>query len=445
MTDPRLAALFATPVEPAQLTSRVSAHPKHGLVQQCLTVLDEQAQVNDNLRAAYFVPGRIEVFGKHTDYCGGRSLLCAVDRGFAVVVRKRNDRQINLTDARMNETVEFSLEELPRPPEGHWSTYPMVVARRVQANFGDLPLVGADIVVTSDLPPAAGLSSSSAFIIGVFLALAGINQLHRAPQFVQTIQTLEDLAHYCGCIENGSSFDGLSGISGVGTHGGSQDHTAILCCRAGTISQYGFSPVKHEQDIAFPSGLAMVVLNSGVVAQKTGSAMHQYNAASHKVRELVGLWNSATNQDKPTLASIVRSSPSAADELMKLIQTSHLSFSPDDLALRLRQFVDESETIIPQAAQALIQNDLPRLAQLVQRSTAGAIEKLRNQEPRTIELIDAALKHGALAASPFGAGFGGSAWAMVYQGQLAEFVRDLQPIAAGVFPVQLTDGARMIG
>ncbi|HKD91569.1 MAG TPA: galactokinase family protein, partial [Terriglobales bacterium] len=33
----------------------------------------------------WFVPGRIEVFGKHTDYAGGPSLVCAVERGFSVV------------------------------------------------------------------------------------------------------------------------------------------------------------------------------------------------------------------------------------------------------------------------------------------------------------------------------------------------------------------------
>ena len=31
-----------------------------------------------------FVPGRLEVFGKHTDYAGGRSLVAAVPRGIAV-------------------------------------------------------------------------------------------------------------------------------------------------------------------------------------------------------------------------------------------------------------------------------------------------------------------------------------------------------------------------
>jgi galactokinase len=36
-----------------------------------------------------FTPGRIEIFGKHTDYAGGHSLLAAVPRGIALVARPR--------------------------------------------------------------------------------------------------------------------------------------------------------------------------------------------------------------------------------------------------------------------------------------------------------------------------------------------------------------------
>ena len=43
----------------------------------------------DGERLRWFVPGRIEVLGKHTDYAGGRSLLCAVERGFCVTAVPR--------------------------------------------------------------------------------------------------------------------------------------------------------------------------------------------------------------------------------------------------------------------------------------------------------------------------------------------------------------------
>ena len=47
----------------------------------------------------FFVPGRIEVLGKHTDYAGGRSLLSAVERGFVAVARHRTDTVVRVIDA----------------------------------------------------------------------------------------------------------------------------------------------------------------------------------------------------------------------------------------------------------------------------------------------------------------------------------------------------------
>ena len=36
----------------------------------------------DGTPSLYWVPGRVEVAGKHTDYAGGRSLLAAISKGF---------------------------------------------------------------------------------------------------------------------------------------------------------------------------------------------------------------------------------------------------------------------------------------------------------------------------------------------------------------------------
>ena len=50
-------------------------------------------------RHAWWVPGRLEVFGKHTDYAGGRTLVAAVPRGFAVVASARADHEVRVRDA----------------------------------------------------------------------------------------------------------------------------------------------------------------------------------------------------------------------------------------------------------------------------------------------------------------------------------------------------------
>ena len=75
---------------------------------------------------------------------------------------------------------------------------------------------GADIAMSSDLPAASGLSSSSAMIVGCFLVLSAINQLENDPGYQHNIQKQEDLAGYLGCIENGQSFRALAGGQGSG-------------------------------------------------------------------------------------------------------------------------------------------------------------------------------------------------------------------------------------
>jgi len=57
----------------------------------------------------WFVPGRIEVLGKHTDYAGGRSLLCAVERGFCVVARPRADNIVRIADALLDVETRLAL------------------------------------------------------------------------------------------------------------------------------------------------------------------------------------------------------------------------------------------------------------------------------------------------------------------------------------------------
>src|SRR5262245_16579915 len=74
------------------------ASSRAALVHQALTSFERT--LGRQARWAWFVPGRIEIFGKHTDYAGGRSLLAAVPRGFAVVAGPRDDGVVSATDAR---------------------------------------------------------------------------------------------------------------------------------------------------------------------------------------------------------------------------------------------------------------------------------------------------------------------------------------------------------
>jgi len=371
---------------------------------------------------ALFVPGRIEVLGKHTDYAGGRSLIMAVEQGFSLVAVAREDRRVSVVDAGCGESILFDLDAELVPRVGHWSNYPMTVARRIARNFPEASR-GAEMAFSSDLPPAAGMSSSSAMMVAVFLALADVNELHESGPYRENVHNLTDLAGYLGTVENGQTFGSLEGDRGVGTFGGSEDHTAMLCSRASRVSQYAYCPVRFERAIAVPAGYTFAVATSGVAAEKTGAAMEKYNAASRLATAVAELWREETGRDDQHLAAALDSGPEAAERLRGIVRSAESDSSqPGPLAKRLEHFLVESEEILPAAGDALAQGDVSTFGRLVDRSQRAAEKLLGNQIPETSYLARSARECGAAAASAFGAGFGGSVWALVEQSEAERFL-----------------------
>ena len=372
----------------------------------------------------WFVPGRIEVLGKHTDYAGGRSLLCTAERGFCVAAVAREDNVVRITDTIRRQSSEFELSAELAVPDFSWRLYPAVVARRLARNFpGELR--GADIALASDLPSAAGMSSSSALVVAMHAVLSEVNRLSEREEYRANITNTEDLAGYLGCIENGQTFKLLTGDVGVGTFGGSEDHTAILCSEAGHLKQYSFCPVRLEQTVDFPRDCAFVIGVSGVVANKTGAAKARYNHASQGVRSILEVWRKASGSNAATLAEAATSAPDAAERIRAALNKSGGTESKW-LADRFDQFWRESEIIIPRASEALTRHDLEAFGELVGESQAGAESLLGNQVPETVWLVREARALGAYAASAFGAGFGGSVWTLVPRDEAGEFAASWQ-------------------
>ncbi len=419
--------------------SQPEAHAKMELFAQCDAALNSSVP-----RFAFFVPGRIEVLGKHTDYAGGRSLLCAVERGFAVLATPRDDANTHAIAVQRGETriVSPNSRELPEP--GDWATYVSTVVRRVTRDFATAKR-GMDIAFASDLPAASGMSSSSALVIAVFLALREVNQLHEDPVYRKAITSRVDLGEYLGALENGRPFGAMEGGLGVGTLGGSQDQTAILCCEAGRLSRYSFCPVRAEGTFPSPARHTFVLAYSGVAAEKTASARLRYNEASLAVSEIVKTWNRATARADRCLGDAVTSAPQAAARIRALLeQRDSVEFSRQRLLDRFDQFLAETYDIIPRAAEAFANGDLTAIGDEVARSQAGVERLLGNQVPETIGLVRMARELGAVAASAFGAGFGGSVWAFIASDRADTFVQAWRAAYVEVFPHAATRAEFMV-
>ncbi|HZE08705.1 MAG TPA: hypothetical protein VE110_08110, partial [Gemmatimonadaceae bacterium] len=282
-------------------------------------------------------------------------------------------------------------------------------------------------------------------VVAIFLALARVNDLESRPEYLRAIHNCEELAEYLGTIENGQSFGELEGERGVGTFGGSEDHTAILCARAGTLVQYAFCPVRLERSVPFPKDHVLVVATSGVAAEKTRAARDRYNRLSTMVREILDRWQATTGERHLSLAAAIDASRDAADRIGEMLRaeadasrgSDETSARRSDAVARLarfEQFVLESNRLIAAAADALKHGDLGRLGPIVDQSQQAAEELLGNQIPETRFLARSARELGGVAASAFGAGFGGSVWALVAEGDAGAFQARWKESYASSFP-----------
>jgi len=352
---------------------------------------------------AWWVPGRIEVLGKHTDYAGGQVLNCATDVGLVVVARPRRDALVRVCSNGL--TVELPLA-VTAAGHGGMSTYIAAVARRLARHFPGIA-TGVDLGIAANLPAASGMSSSSALVIAVHLALAEANRLQERAEYRAGLAGDEDLVPYLGCHENGAGYRQFAGEAGVGTSGGSQDHAAILLSRSGQLNQWSFSPFHRLGTVAWPDDLILMVGVSGVLAEKTAATRAHFNRVADRVRAAAAAWNAATGRSDASIGAAMLAC--GAPAVLRAI-------SDPDLRLRAEQTIIESSEIVPGAVAALAAGNAGRFGALTARSQAMAVTHLQNQVPETIALVTTAHVHGAVAASSFGAGFGGAVWAAFRRG-----------------------------
>ncbi|MEE2659491.1 MAG: galactokinase family protein [Candidatus Latescibacterota bacterium] len=370
---------------------------------------------DDTPAQAWFVPGRIEVLGKHTDYCGGHSLTAAVARGFCVVASARDDTALNLYALDEDDEVSATLDPELQPSPGAWSNYPLTVARRLARNFPNC-CRGADLAFSSDLPAAAGMSSSSALIVATYLVMASINDLEASSLFRDNIRTDFERADYLGTVENGQTFRDLEGDRGVGTFGGSEDHTAILCSQANALAEYTYCPTRFRRHVELPAEWLFVIGVSGVVAEKTGQAQMLYNRASQLVQAIVDCWRAAGGSE--TYLAHILQSEERYRALQQAIDTPPSPVFPtNSLHQRLEHYRREM-TVLSAATDALESSAFDEFAVFVAHSQQLSEELLNNQVEETVVLCRLAVEAGALTASAFGAGFGGSVWALVRRSQM---------------------------
>jgi N-acetylgalactosamine kinase len=247
-----------------------------------LATIKHAATVIDPGEKVFFVrsPGRVNTMGRHIDHQGGICNLMTIGFETLMAVRPREDDLVRLFSVNPDRFPDrqFSIGEMVKdlPWEdwlslvnsekvskmvqtygGDWAQYIKAAVLRLQKKFRTEKLNGMDIVVSGNIPMAAGLSSSSTLVVGAAEAAVTINCLDTFPA---------QLVDLCG---EGEWF--------VGTRGGAADHAAVKFGQKGKIVKVTFYDFSILDIVPFPQDYALVVCDSGLKAQKTGNAKDLFN------------------------------------------------------------------------------------------------------------------------------------------------------------------------
>ena len=200
-------------------------------------------------------PGRVNLIGEHIDYYGLPVLPIATRQRIRVRFESRSDRRIRAVSAPYGAREFEWTGRLEPVAAGDWENYLRAAAQAVAGRWGTG--CGVDAQIDSDLPAAAGLSSSSALIVAFTLCLLRANGQRAG--FEELMEVLPEGEHF------------------VGTRGGGMDHAASLASRAGCASLIRFAPISIEH-IPIPPEWGFLVAHSLETAEKSGPARERYNA-----------------------------------------------------------------------------------------------------------------------------------------------------------------------
>jgi galactokinase len=361
-------------------------------------------------------PGRVNLLGEHTDYNEGFVLPMAIDRQTVVAGAARDDRRVRVRSLNMDESAEFDLDEAGRSRRGVWLDYVEGVARVLEAR--SIRLSGSDLVIASDVPAGAGLSSSAALEISVGLALVALSGAEIDP-------TALALAGQAAEHEY------------VGTRCGIMDQFTVAHARRGCALLLDCRSLEAELIPLRLPEVSVVVCDTNVRHELASS---EYNRRREECERAVDL-----------LREVLPGIRSLRDVSVADFQT-HEPRLPANIRRRCRHVVTENARTLA-CARALSAGDGAEAGRLMWLSHASLRDDYEVSSVELDLLVSiAAQSSGVLGARMTGGGFGGCTVNLVRRDALADFqdsiasrYRQTTGFDPTIYVVEAADGAREIG
>jgi len=349
----------------------------------------------------FYAPGRVNLIGEHTDYNEGFVLPFAIDSGTTVAAATRTDRRVHVHSVNQSESAEFNLDDAWTASRHVWVDYVEGMARSLE-NVG-LRLAGADLLVQSDVPMGAGLSSSAALEISVGIAMCEISHLSVDPM------TLIRSAHHAE-------------TKYVGTQSGIMDPYVSMLAKAGSCLLIDCRSLESSAIPLVLGDFAILIADTGI---KHSLSSSEYNLRREEC------WRG--------FQILKRRFPDA--QSLRDISLAQFLLGKDDLPFvtqkRCRHVITENQRTL-KAADALLRQDLLALGVLMAESHQSLRLDFEVTIPELDLLVDRARpQEGVLGSRMTGGGFGGSTITLLKRSSVPDVERSVGRAyhdAFGAFP-----------
>lgn len=334
-------------------------------------------------------PGRVNLIGEHTDYNNGFVLPVAIDKSIVVAAGRRRDNILHFHTVDFQKSIEISLEKLEYNENSLWANYPMGVASMLLMEGHTLS--GANFCIRGNVPIAAGLSSSAAIEIASMLAFLHLNKislpLREVIHLARKAET-DFVGVQCGIMDQFVSVYGK------------RDKAVFLDCKS----------LEHKY-VAIPKGVALVVFDTGVRRELARSAYNRREAeCEDALREI-----SKLRREVSSLREISREEfETVRHKLNTVVQK------------RAFHVISENERVL-KSVEFLQNNDVRGFGQLMFESHRSLRDDYEVSCPELDTFVAIAEESkGVLGARMTGAGFGGSAIALIQNDALDDFVKHVR-------------------